>query len=192
MPRSVSSGEGSTSAGPLCSPFISAPSPVAANGGEPSGSGSGTLALVPKNQRRTRQGRGVKISLSSHKVFEQADQWNNITVETSVGKPRQGCFFFQEGHHKSVFLLGEQASVCSTALWHLLRWWCYSTHICTCGRSTDCRINQDTVKKKFLLGGLECTQSSKLKIYSSFSNVSDLVLHYYLNDVLSRYCYMRL
>lgn len=61
MPRSVSSGEGSTSAGPLCRPFISAPSPVAANGGEPSVRGSGTLALVPKKQRRTRQGRGVKF-----------------------------------------------------------------------------------------------------------------------------------
>ena len=50
MPWSVSSGEGSTSAGPLCSPFISAPSPLAASGGEPSVSRSGTLALVPKTK----------------------------------------------------------------------------------------------------------------------------------------------
>lgn len=50
MPQSVSSGEGSTSAGPLCSPFISAPSPLAASGGEPSVSRSGTLALAPKTK----------------------------------------------------------------------------------------------------------------------------------------------
>lgn len=45
---SAGSGEGSTSAGLLCSPFISAPSPLAASGGEPSVSRSGTFALVPK------------------------------------------------------------------------------------------------------------------------------------------------
>lgn len=38
-----------------------------------------------------------------------------------------------------------------------------------------------------MLGGLECAQSRKLKMYSSFYYTSDLVLRCYLNDVLSRY-----
>lgn len=49
MPQWVS-GERSTSAGPLCFPFISAPSSLAASGGEPSISRSSTLAHVPETE----------------------------------------------------------------------------------------------------------------------------------------------
>lgn len=50
VPQRVRSGERSTSASPLCFPLISAPSPLAASGGEPSISRSNTLALVPESE----------------------------------------------------------------------------------------------------------------------------------------------
>lgn len=50
MPQRVRSGERSSSAGPLCFSFTSAPSLLAASGGEPSISRSNTLTLVPKTE----------------------------------------------------------------------------------------------------------------------------------------------